>query len=111
MRSSKRSSSEGRGGCKRRSMRWPCRLTGMPDLASPVANLDTLVGSNASAVAERLLEVFVRTGRRAAPAVTVDHVVAVVGVFSLLWDVSSPVDAAPTVFGINAGVLSNRRTT
>lgn len=83
----------------------------MPDLASPVASLDTLVGSNASAVAERLLEVFVRMGSRAAPAVMVDHVVPVVGVFSLLWEASSPVDGAPVILGINAGVLSNRRTT
>ena len=60
----------------------------MPVFESPVAALETLVGSNGanvSADTERLelVLVFVRIGKRGALAVTVDHVAAVDGTVSL----------------------------
>lgn len=98
----KRSSSAEEGACRRRSIRWPRRLTGIPEVESPVTCLKTLVGSKLGESACVLLKLVFRGGARAAPAVTVDQVVTedCAGVASLERETLSSVDGvAETVLG------------
>lgn len=106
MRSWKRSISGLVGARLVRSMRWPVRLTGMPDLGSPVAveemRVVVWVGSKVSAEAERLVVVVgrVRSGRRLALAVIVDQVVAGVLASLLFWEALSSAEGIRRVLGM-----------